>query len=356
MVTVGIDPHKRTHTAVAIDERGGQVGKPITVPDEPAAIARLLAWAHRLAPGQPLRWAIEDGRGLARRLADGLVAAGQDVVWVPVRLVAAKRRRGAARGKSDPIDALASAKAAQDPDNHKYLAPVGEHPLIRQIRHLADAHADKVTRRTQIINTLRWRCHELDPDLAPATLTTLQAPRQLGDRLRSWPTPNPITEVAIADCAELIACTEAINALRRRLADLLQPLCPTLLAICGVGPIVAARLIGHTGDITRIRCAAAFARINATAPIPVWSSNHEQHRLDPGGNRALNNAIHTAALTQRRVHPPAQRLYQAKLPTKGSKGAMRVLKRHLSDRIYEALNTDIKDLTLTATTSQHTAA
>lgn len=356
MVTVGIDPHKRTHTAVAVDELGGRIGTPITVADEPAAITRLLGWASGLAGGRSIQWAIEDGRGLARRLADGLVAAGEDVVWVPVRLVAAKRRRGAARGKSDPIDAAAAAKAAQDPDNHKYLAPAGEHPLIRHIRHLADAHADKVVRRTQVINILRWRCHELDPHLAPATLTTLRGPRVLRDRLHHWPSRNPIVDVAIADCDELITCTTAINTLHRRLADLLQPHCPTLLAICGVGPIIAARLIGHTGDIGRIRTSSAFARITATAPIPVWSSNTERHRLDPGGNRALNTAIHTAALTQRRTHPRAQTLYQRKLPTKGPKGAMRILKRHLSDRIYHALKTDLTHLTHIPTTSQNTAA
>ena len=96
MVTVGIDPHKKTHTAVCVDDAGGQLGRALTVADDPAAVPKLRAWAAKAAAGGPVRFAIEDGRGLAYRLATALVMAGYEVVWVPVRLMVAARRTGPA--------------------------------------------------------------------------------------------------------------------------------------------------------------------------------------------------------------------------------------------------------------------
>ena len=118
MVTVGIDPHKHVHVAVAVDAAGRQVGRPLTVKNSPQLIAGLLTWA------------IEDGHGFARRLADGLLLAGQEVVWVPTRLMMAHRKLHAATGaKSDPIDAAAAAHAAiatPGLDRHRIDEPVRE--------------------------------------------------------------------------------------------------------------------------------------------------------------------------------------------------------------------------------------
>lgn len=340
MVTVGIDPHKQTHTAVIIDEAGRRLGKALTVPDDPAAIATLLAWAAQHAAGQAVSWAIEDGRGLARRLADALVAAGQSVVWVPVRLMVAERHHTGPRGKSDPLDALAVAKAAANPDNADYLAWHRLDEPGAELAPLVDEREDLVAERTRLINSMRWRLHHLAPGLEPASLITLKAPRELATRLATF-ADTPLRQTLLRNCERLEQLTRDINALTRELSEHARRICPNLLAICGVGPIVAATILAELGDPTRIRNAAALARLAGTAPIPVWSSNTQRHRLDRGGNRRLNKAIHAVARTQSRSHPPAQALISKHQDKKGTRGAMRVLKRHLTDVIHRALRRDL---------------
>ncbi|MBB5787926.1 IS110 family transposase [Jiangella mangrovi] len=344
MVTVGIDPHKQTHTAVIIDEAGRRVGTPLTVDDDPSSVAKLLAWAGRRAAGRAVTWAIEDGRALARRLASALVAAGQVVVWVPVRLMVAERHHTGPRGKSDPLDALAVAKAALNPDNARYLATHRVDDPGAQLAPLVEHRDQLVGERTRLINTMRWRLHQLAPGLEPTTLTTLKAPRELAARLEEFP-DTPLRRVLLANCHRLETLTSDINELTRELGEHTRRVCPNLLAIPGVGPVVAATILAELGDPTRIRNGAALARLAGTAPIPVWSSDTERHRLDRGGNRRLNRALHTIARTQARSHRPAQALIAKHQDTKGKRGAIRVLKRHLTNVIHRALRHDIPPTT-----------
>lgn len=157
MLTVGIDPHKHVHVAVVIDAEGRQVGKPLTVKNDTLLIAGLLSWVRVGSDDAPVTWAIEDGHGFARRLADGLLWAGQEVVWVPTRLMAAHRKLHAATGaKSDPVDAAAAGYAAiANPglDRHRIDEPV------RELRVLVDRRADLVKRRTMVINQLKAQLH-----------------------------------------------------------------------------------------------------------------------------------------------------------------------------------------------------
>ena len=337
MLTVGIDPHKHNHTAVMLDERGHHVAGPKVVADQPEAVDRLCRWAARHARDREVRWAIEDGRGLACRLAGGLVAAGKQVCWVPVRLmVAARRGSPAGRGKSDPIDATAVAAAAGNPDNARLLCPADVDPRLVDVRDLLDAHDRAVDQRTRTINTLRWRLHRLGID-TPRCLTSLIACTQTTTALAAAPA-GIATELASAELDDLAATTTRITRLRRRLTGLVVPLCPHLLAIPGVGVLSAARLIT---DASHTRSGAALARLAGTAPIPVWTSNHTRHRLDPGGNRRLNHTIHQIAITQIRCHPPATDLYHRRQHDKGRKGALRILKRHLTDVLHHALTTDL---------------
>lgn len=339
MVTVGIDPHKRSHTAVLIDDADRRLGRPVRVADDPDAVGTLLRWAAGLAPGENVTWAVEDGRGLARRLATGLAAAGQPAVWVPVRLMAGARRRGACRGKSDPIDAEATARAAANPDNAAYLAPVSLDEPGRDLGYLLDERRDTLAERTRRVNKTRWWLHQLGPDLEPKTLTTLSAPGQLKTRLQALPASVP-RDLLLDACDELSRLTRRIKNLDKRIAARVHTQCPTLLARPGVGPIVAATLLAELGEPRRIRSSAAFARMAGVAPIPVWSGNNERHRLDHGGNRRLNHALHTVALTQARSHPAAQTLIARHRDNNGYRGAIRVLKRHLADALYRDLLTD----------------
>jgi transposase len=301
----------------------------------------LIAWARALSPGGR-RWAVEDVRHVASGLVRELLAAGEEVVFVPTRMMAAARAGGRERGKSDPIDALANARAALRED--AWLPAARLSPAVLEVRRLADYRDDLVTGRTRTVNRLRWIIHDLDPALAPpprALSRTRKAGRQLQAGLDALP-PSAGRRVALSLLAAVTAATAEITALEADLAVLTGQLCPELLAICGIGPVTAARILGETGDIRRFRSAAAYARHNGTAPVPASSGTRDVHRLSRGGNRQVNAAIHRAALTQSRCHPGAMALLarRAENIRETPKAALRVLKRHLSDVIYRALHAD----------------
>jgi hypothetical protein len=148
MVTVGIDPHKHVHVAVAVGADGRRIGKPLTVKNDGLLIPALLRWVRSITNGMAITWAIEDGRGFARRLADGLLLAGHEVVGVPTRLAAAHRKLHATAGaKSDLIDAIATAHAAiatPGLDRHR----IDER--VRELRVLVDYRTDLIKRRTEL--------------------------------------------------------------------------------------------------------------------------------------------------------------------------------------------------------------
>ncbi len=160
MVVLGTDAHKRSHTVVAVDEAGAEVDS-VTVGATPEGHLRLVKWA---AQSPDRRWAIEDCRGLSRRLEADLLRVGERVVRVPPKLMAGVRRSARTRGKSDPIDALAVARAAlREPD----LAVAQLDGPSRDLRLLVDYRESLVKDRTAAQNRLRWRLHELEPGYDP---------------------------------------------------------------------------------------------------------------------------------------------------------------------------------------------
>jgi transposase len=190
---------------------------------------------------------------------------------------------------------------------------------------------------------LRWRLHELDPSIDPT-------PRSL-DRASNYDKLEAAIEkadnlggrLAKRDIQECRRLTIEIDQLEDELRVLTEVLVPTLLEIVGCGTLTAAKLLGEAGGIDRFRSQDAFARHNGTAPLPVWSSNHQRHRLSRTGNRQINTAIHRIALTQIRVHQPAKELYERrKANGNGGLQALRVVKRHLSNTVFQALQTDAK--------------
>ena len=339
MMVFGVDPHKQSHTAVAADELGRKKGEK-TVRARLEGHRELIAWARELAPGRR-RWAVEDVRHVASGLVRELLAAGEEVVFIPTRLMAGTRKGGRERGKSDPIDALANARACLREDVHLPAARLSA--AVLDVRRLADHRDDLVTARTQVMNRLRWLVHDLDPALAPAprALTRDKGCQALEAGLRGLP-PSAGRRVALSQLAAVTRLTAEIRSLEAGLGEMLRELCPQLLAIPGVGTVSAARLLGEAGDVRRFRSPAAYARHNGTAPIPASSALKDVHRLNRGGNRQANAAIHRIALTQARCHAPARALLERRAGTirETRKAALRVLKRHLSDVIYRALTTD----------------
>ena len=335
MVTIGADLHKRTHTLVAVDEHGRRLGER-TVAATPAGHLELLAWAQARYPER--RWALEDCRHLSRRLERDLVTAGESVVRVPPKLMAGARRAGREPGKSDPIDALAVARAAlREPD-----LPVARlDGPEREVRLLVDHRDDLVAERTRAQSRLRWHLHELTPGEEPPArgldrrhvLDTLEA------RLAAM--SGTVARIAADLVVRIRELTVVIDRMEREVADLVADLAPTLLALEGCGPLTAAKLVGEAAGIGRFRSSAAFARHNGTAPVPVWSANSGRHRLSRTGNRQLNLALHRIAVTQIRLEGRGRDYLLKRLAAGDSKTeAVRALRRHVSDEVYRRMGED----------------
>jgi transposase len=342
MVVVGADVHKRTHTFVAVDEVGRKLGEKIVVATS-AGHAEAVMWARERFGAQVV-WAIEDCRHLSARLERDLLTAGQQVVRVPPKLMAQTRASARTRGKSDPIDALAVARAfLREPD-----LPVASHDEVsRELKLLVDRREVLVAQRTATINRLLWRVHELDPERAPKarSLDLAKHRRILGDWLDT--VAGLVAELARDELADITRLTEAIDALGKRIGDRVRQVAPTLLAMPGCGELTAAKLLGETATVTRFKSEAAFARHAGVAPIPVWSGNTAGRvRMTRSGNRQLNAALHRIAVTQIRLNGLGQAYYRKRLHTGASnREALRSLKRRLARIVFNNLHTDHQNRT-----------
>ena len=336
MITLGIDAHKRTHTVVAVDDVGRQLGSRTTNATTTADNLAIIQWADKFGPDRT--WAVEDCRHLSRRLERDMLTAGERIVRVPPKLMAHARDAARTYGKSDPIDALAVARAALREPN----LPVAHlDDVSRELRLLVDHREDLVAERTRHINRLRWHLHDIDPTWEPPSraFTTFKHLDIAAGRLAVVDTV--IARIALDLIERIRRLTININELRAELDARTSTAAPNLRQIHGVGPLAAAKLIGEVAGIERFRSRHAFARHNGTAPLPVWSGNHQRHRLARTGNRQLNAAIHRIALTQARSHPDAITFLTRRAELgEARRAAIRALKRRLSDVVYRAMLAD----------------
>jgi transposase len=335
MVTIGIDPHKDTHWAVAVDEVGRQLAdrKCRAVSD---GFGELLAWAR--TQGDDRVWIMEDCRHVSGPLERFLIDHGEKVARLAPHLMAEARTTVRERGKSDPIDALAVARAALR-EGLENLPTAQLAGIELEIRLLHRHHQRLVRQRTALVNDLRWNLHDLWPELKlPARgLNSLRLQEQLARRLaRAAATAR--VRIARDELRRIRDLTRSIAELIREMDALVHEAAPQLRAETGIGPITGAQLIGEIAGITRFASEAKLARLAGCAPIPVSSGRTDRHRLDRGGNRQLNNAIHTIALTRLR-HDPQTAVYIARQRQAGKthREAIRCLKRHLIRRIYRVL-------------------
>ncbi|HEU5307452.1 MAG TPA: IS110 family transposase [Acidimicrobiia bacterium] len=343
MVMLGIDAHKRTHTVVVVDELGRELGVRTTTATTTEDHLELLRWAARF--GAERVWAVEDCRHLSRRLERDLLGAGERIVRVPPKLMAHARDSARTYGKSDPIDALAVARAAL---RHPDLPTAQLDGPARELRLLVDHREDLVNERTRCVNRLRWHLHELDPSWDPParSLTRLKNLDAVAARLELL--EGMTARIALDIVVRARALTVAERALEREITSRVTQLAPTLLEIPGVGALTAAKIVAEVADVQRFKSKDAFARHNGTAPLPVWSGNHERHRLSRTGNRQLNAAIHRIAVTQKRCHDDAK-TYLERRSTLGNSNreALRALKRRISDVVFRALINDADASTAT---------
>jgi transposase len=334
MVTIGADSHKRTHTVVAVDPAGRKLAEK-TVRATPAGHLELVRWA---AQWPERTWALEDCRQLSRRLEADLLRAGERILRVPPKLMAGARRSGREPGKSDPIDALAVARAAlREPD----LPVAALDGPERDVRLLVDHRDDLVKDRTRAQNRLRWHLHELMPgeEPRPRSLDRVVALAELERRLESL--SGTVARIARELVGRIRELTQAIDALEHEIIRLAQRLAPSLLGLDGCGGLSAAKLVGETAGIRRFRSAARYARHNGSAPIPVWSGNDTHHRLNRGGNRQLNAVLHRIAVTQIRLRGRGRAYFEHRLAEGDTRReALRVLKRRISDEVYRRLGHD----------------
>jgi len=333
MVVLGADLHKRSHTIVVIDAAGRQLAEK-TIAATDAGHLELRRWA---AQWPERTWGLEDCRHLSRRLDAELVRAGEAVVRVSPKLMAGARRSGREPGKSDPIDALAVARAVlREPD----LPVATLDGPDRLVRLLVDHREDLVGERTRHEQRLRWFLVELAiAEPAPRSLGRAVAQARLAAALAGR--TEPVARFARALLDRVIELSATIRALEHEIEALVRTQAPTLLALAGCGALTAAKIIGEAAGISRFRSKEAFARHNGSAPVPVWSGNIVRHRLNRGGNRQLNVALHRIAITQIRLAGPGKAYLDHRLAAGDSRTeAIRALRRRLSDEVFRRLRAD----------------
>ena len=333
MIVVGVDVHKRSLTAVAVDEAGRQLAEQTVV-----VAQELLSWAGSLG-GERL-WAIEDCRQLTRVLERALLAVGERLVRVPPKLMAPERRAGRMRGKSDPIDALAVARAALREPRLDHPRP-GEERL-RELKLLVDHRDDLVAERRRAQQRLRWHLHDLEPTLVVPLggLDRAVWLDRLGRRLSRQP-PSVQVQIARELVGRCRTLTRTILELERELQARMAATAPALLALPGCGALSAAKLLAEIGPIERFDTDAQLARHAGVAPLEASSGRIRRHRLDRGGNRQLNCALHRIAITQGRSHPPARAYLDRKhAEGKSRREALRCLKRQLARTVYTTLKNE----------------
>jgi transposase len=327
MIVIGADTHKVTHTVGAVNEATGRVVADLTVRAKRRSFDDLLMWGRGLGCGRV--WAIEDCRHVSGAL---------EVVRVPPRLMAGARKSGRERGKSDAIDAVAIARAAIREGLETLPVAQLAGPEL-DVRLLVDHRERLVAQRTALINDLRWGLHDLWPEYEIPLRALIHRGWQdrVDGRLKR---AEQCTRVRIArdELRRIRELTRAIGTIETELAPLVGELAPSLLAERGCGVLTAAKLIGEIAGVSRFATDAKLARTAGSAPIPASSGNTKRHRLDHGGNRQLNCALHRLAVSKGRLDPEtAAYLARKQAEGKTRREALRCLKRHLARRVFKLL-------------------
>jgi transposase len=336
-VMIGIDPHKGSHTAVALDEREVSLGE-LRVRSASNQVEQLITWATPLGERT---WAIEGAGGLGYLLAQQLVAAGERVVDVQPKLAARVRLLATgASNKNDPNDARSVAVAALRSSTVPEVR-VEDHAAVMKV--WAKRHRDLSRQH----NRVACRLHSVLCDLVPGGLAGEISPalatRLLDELEPAGAVATARHELAMELVADLVRLADQRRQARRRIAAAVAASKTTVTELFGVGPIVAATVIGEVGDISRFPTRDHFAAYNGTAPIEASSGGRRKvFRLSRRGNRRLNHVIHMAAVTQIRFRHTDGRAYYDRKIAQGHTGkeAIRALKRRISDAIYTRLRHD----------------
>ena len=335
MTMIGIDPHKATHTAVAVDDDENVVDE-FTLETSSSQVERLTGWAEGFTKRE---WAVESANGLGYLIGQQLVAVGETVFDVPPVLASRVRLLGSGRSqKNDPNDARSIAIAALRSDRLRVVEPDDQVVVLRL---LVKRHRDMARLRNKHCSRLHALLLELEAGGIGVKISVANASGLLdavttGDETTRYRVL--IGREVVDDIARLDA---TLKASKKRISTAVAASSTSLTNIVGVGPIGAATIIGYTKDVTRFPTRGHYATYNATAPIEVSSAGNTRHRLNLRGNRILNHAVHIAAVTQLRHDTNGRTYYDKKIAEgKTPKEAIRALKRRISDAVYKNLIAD----------------
>ena len=337
-VMIGVDPHKGSHTAVAVGAAEERLGE-VRVRASAAQAQRLLAWAQ----AWPERtWAAGGAAGLGHLLAQQLLAAGERVLDVQPKLGARVRLLAdGAVNKNDPNDARSVAVAALRSPARRQVRP-DDHAAV--LKMWSKRHRDLGRARTQVVCRLHAVLCELVPGGVSKRISAAHATCILEEFMPAGVVEAARCELATEFLADLRRIDAQMREAKKKLTIAVRASATTLTEVFGVGPVVAATVIGEVRDLSRFADRDHFAAYNGTAPIEVSSGRRKIYRLSRRGNRRLNHAIHMAAVTQiSHRHSPGRAYYQRKLAEgKTPKEALRSLKRRLSDVIFAQLQADAR--------------
>lgn len=333
---IGGDPDRDTIDLAVLDTGAGRVHAHLAEAADGAGYQRMLAWADEHSPGRRI-WALEGTGSFAAGLVVFLLEAGEAVVEVG----ALKRARGA---KSDRIDAIRAARQALSRDEQGAPRAGG---LREALRMVFACREGVLVSRTKAINELKSLIvvapEELRAQLRGRSLTVQLAQVEQLRIPSAAPIEHRLSVFSLQSVAARVRFLSAqLAELDPQLLDLIKqhPAGPALLAEPGVGPVVAAQLLISWSHHGRVRNEAAFASLAGVAPLETSSGQHSRHRLNRGGDRALNRALHTVAVTRMRCHPET-RAYEIRRTAQGKshRDIRRSLKRALARRLYRRIQT-----------------
>jgi len=335
-VIIGIDPHKASHTAVAIGCDEQQLAE-IRVRATCQQTAKLLAWAEPLGERT---WAVESAGGLGYLLSQQLVEAGEHVLDVPATLASRVRVLGTGRSnKNDPNDALAVAIAALRSPGLRSVEPANHTEVLRL---LAKRNHDIGRLRNIVVSRLHAALANLSPGGIAKELNASDAVRLLGDFNPKTAVEQTRYDLALELLDDVRRLDVQLKESHKRIKTAVQASGTTLTELYGVGPILACELIGYTGDVRRFTTRDKFASYAGVAPIELSSGGRIVHRLSRRGNRQLNHAIHMVAICQIRQTNSEGRAYFERKVAEGKtkREAIRSLKRHVANAVYRQLLVD----------------
>jgi transposase len=339
-VFAGIDTHKDT-LAVAVIDVAGRLVAAREVPNTEQGFIQLVGLFDT---HQVVRVGIEGSGHFGRAVAVHLLLCWQPprpvaVVEVPTLMTSRERRGQLGKGKTDPVDALAIARiTAREPQLPPVRLTVGP---AADLRALLDYREDLVVERGALVNRahaeligLRAGYHHQVPNLTTRARVRVVLTLIAGD--------DSVRAVLCRRRLERILAIDAETAeLKRQITDLVAAAGTTLTDLHGIGPLVAARFIAEVVDVRRYPNRNAFAAANGTAPLPASSGRTVRHRFNPGGNRQLNRALYTIAITQIRSDTEGRAYYERKRAAgKTKREALRCLKRKLSDIVFTTMRHD----------------